>query len=98
MQEYSGSFSFNWAAVFGNALRKLPGALANLLVNSRESKFVACPWRDCRYCQGGFALSIMHRFFNKNWPVGALVLKEWELEVRGTVTAAPRPDTRCPRW
>lgn len=24
--------------------------------------------------------------FNKKWPAGALILKEWELEVRGVVT------------
>lgn len=42
--------------------RELPGALANLLVTSRESEFVACLWRGCRHRQDGFALSIMHHF------------------------------------
>lgn len=43
LQEDPGSFSFNQAAVFGNALRKPPGALANLLVNSRRVSLLLAP-------------------------------------------------------
>lgn len=87
LQEDPGSFSFNWAAVFGNALRKLPGALANLLVNSRRVSLLLAPGETAGTARVGLHCQLCAVFSNKNWPVGALVLKEWELEMRGAVTA-----------
>lgn len=87
LQENPGSFSFNRAAVFGNALRKLPGALANLLVNSRRVSLLLAPGETAGAARVGLHCQLCAVFSNKNWPVGALVLKERELEMRGAVTA-----------
>lgn len=87
LQEDPGSFSFNRAAVFGNALRKPPGALTNLLVNSRRVSLLLAPGETAGTARVGLCCQLCAVFSNKNWPVGALVLKEWELETRGAVTA-----------
>lgn len=87
LQEDPGSFSFNRAAVFGNALRKPPGALTNLLVNSRRVSLLLAPGETAGTARVGLCCQLCAVFSNKNWPVGALVLKEWELEMRGAVTA-----------
>lgn len=51
-----------------------------------ESEFCCLPWRDCTSHRVSLC-SQLCTGFNKKWPAGALILKEWGLEVSRVVTA-----------